>query len=91
VVHVEGERRGGGVAGQPPCLAGVLVERVPEAAELLGERQLQVAGRCELVEVVLAELVVPIVAGRAIAAALEQRIRKTDVTLMKPPQLGGAS
>src|SRR6266542_3111820 len=76
VVHVQAQRGRRRIAGEAPRFARVLVEGETEAAELLRQRQLQVAGGLELVKVFLAELVIAIVARRTRAASLEQRIRK---------------
>src|SRR5262249_24516625 len=93
VVHVEAERRRRPVAGPASHLARVLGERGPLAAELLRQRQREITGGLQRVEVLLRELVVTVVAGRAVAASLEQRIREDGsgrYTHKSPPKLWGA-
>src|SRR5207248_1871043 len=66
----------GGMGREASRLARVLVQRVAKSAELLRQRQLQIAGRFELVEILLTELVVAIVARGALPAGLKERIRE---------------
>jgi len=70
VVHVHAQRRGRRVAGEAARFARVLVQRVAETAEFLRQGELQIAGGLELVEILLAELVVAVVAGRPLPATL---------------------
>ena len=74
VVHVDAERGGRRVVGETPRFAGDLGQREAEAAELPRHGHPQVAGLAQLVEVLLEEPVVAVVAGGAGAERLEHGV-----------------
>ena len=74
VVHVEAEGGRRCELRQPAGLARDLDQIHAEAAELPGQRHLQVAGVTELVEVFLKEAIVPVVARRPLAASVQQGV-----------------
>ena len=83
VVHVDAERGGRRVAGQPARFTRDVRQREAEAAEFLRHGHLQIAGRFQFVEVFLAELVVAIVA-RAHAAGSSRARSEERAYLLLP-------
>jgi hypothetical protein len=76
VVHVDAQRRGGGVESEAARLERHLLERHARPAELLRDRHEEVPRSLELVEVLLTEAVLSVVERRSFAALLEKCIRE---------------
>ena len=73
-VHVGRQRGGRRAVGQAALLAADLGQRHPEPAELARDRHLQVAGLLQLLEVLVEEAVLTVVAGGALPAARDQLV-----------------
>jgi len=72
-VHVEADRGGGSVGGEPARLARGLREVQARAAKLLRQRHPQIARAAKILEVFLKEAILAIVNRGPVAAFLEQR------------------
>jgi hypothetical protein len=72
-VHVHRQRGGVRVIAEPALLAHAFREIEAPATQLARRGDGEIAGLAQLVEVLLEEAVVPVVAGRALAEALEHR------------------
>ncbi|WP_395346513.1 hypothetical protein [Variovorax sp. UC122_21] len=70
-VHVDGQRGGRREVGQPRLLAQHRGQVEPESAERLGHPELQVVGAPQVLEVLVEEAALAVVAGRARADAFE--------------------
>ena len=80
VVHVDAQRGGGRVPGEPPRLARDLGEREAVSAEFLGHGHLEIPGGFQFVEVFLTEAIVAVVARRSLAALVQQGLRDESST-----------
>lgn len=82
VVHVQGERRGRRVAGQAARFLHQVRHRKARPAKIRRQREPQVAGIAQLLEVLVEERVVAVVARRPLTASLQQLVRQNGLRLV---------
>src|SRR5688572_3274701 len=98
-VHVQRQGSRRGAVREAPLLLAYLGKVHAEAAELLGDRHLKVAGLLQLIEVLLEETVIAVVSRGSLSAVVQDRVRQNGVgrnershrlLLVVPGNVGGS-